>query len=46
MAAIAEHGLHGAARHLELSKTQVTRRRNAYLAKQEMATVQSEMQAA
>lgn len=37
MAAIAEYGLGGAGRHLGLSKTQVTRRRNAYLAKQEMA---------
>ena len=37
MAAIAEYGLNGAARHLELSKTQVIRRRNGYVAKQEMA---------
>ena len=43
MAAIAEHGLRGGADHLGLSKTQVIRRRNAFLAKQQMAAVQEQV---
>jgi DNA invertase Pin-like site-specific DNA recombinase len=46
MAAIAEYGLNGAARHLDLSKTQVIRRRNGYLAKQEMAITAAQEQPA
>jgi DNA invertase Pin-like site-specific DNA recombinase len=42
MQAIADYGLGGAAREIGLSKTQVSRRRNAYLAKREMATVEEQ----
>ena len=42
MAALAEHGLTGASRHLKLSKTQVLRRRNGYIEKQQMKMMQEQ----
>jgi DNA invertase Pin-like site-specific DNA recombinase len=42
MAAIREHGIRGGADHLGLSRTQMIRRRNAFLAKQEMAATQEQ----